>query len=50
MKNTFNWGIIGCGGIANKFAESAAVLDGVQVIAAASRTPGKAEAFAAKHS
>jgi predicted dehydrogenase len=50
MKETFNWGIIGCGGIANKFAESATVLDGIEVIAAASRTPGKAEAFAAKHS
>jgi predicted dehydrogenase len=50
MKKTINWGIIGCGGIANKFAESAAVLDGVKVIAAASRTPGKAEAFAEKHS
>ena len=50
MKKTINWGIIGCGGIANKFAESAAVLDDVQVVAAASRTPGKAEAFARKHS
>jgi predicted dehydrogenase len=50
MKKMINWGIIGCGGIANKFAESAAVLDGVKVIAAASRTLGKAEAFAEKHS
>ncbi|MCP4403261.1 MAG: Gfo/Idh/MocA family oxidoreductase, partial [bacterium] len=50
MKKTIDWGIIGCGWIANKFAESAAVLDGVKVIAAASRTPDKAEAFAKKHS
>lgn len=50
MKKTINWGIIGSGGIANKFAESAAVLDNVKVIAAASRTPGKAETFAEKHS
>ncbi len=50
MKKTINWGILGCGGIANKFAESAAVVDGVKVIAAASRTPGKAEGFAEKHS
>jgi len=49
MKQTIKWGIIGCGGIANKFAESAVVVDGVKVIAAASRTPGKAEAFAEKH-
>lgn len=50
MKKTINWGIIGCGWIANMFAESAAVVDGVQVIAAASNTPGRAEAFAKKHS
>ncbi len=50
MKTTINWGIIGCGWIANKFAESAAILDGVKVIAAASKTPSKAEAFAQKHS
>jgi len=49
MKKTINWGIIGCGGIAHKFAASAAVVDGVKVIAAASATPGKAEAFAKKH-
>ena len=49
MKKKINWGIIGCGGIANKFAESAAVLDDVNIIAAASRTPGKSESFAKKH-
>lgn len=50
MITTINWGIIGCGWIADTFAESAAVLDGVKVIAAASKTPDKAEAFAKKHS
>ena len=50
MKKTINWGIIGPGGIAHKFAQSAAVVDGVEVVAAASRTPGKAKAFAQKHS
>lgn len=50
MKKTIKWGILGCGGIAHKFAESAAVLNDVQIVAAASNTPGKAEAFAEKHS
>ncbi len=49
MKKEIKWGIIGCGGIANKFAESALAVDGAKVIAAASRTPGKAAAFAKKH-
>ena len=49
MKKTMNWGIIGCGSIANTFAESAAVLADVEIVAAASRTPGKGKAFAAKH-
>ena len=49
MKKEIRWGIIGCGGIANKFVGSAAVVDGARVVAAASRTPGKAAAFARKH-
>ncbi len=49
MSKTVNWGILGCGGIANKFAISAKEVKGVKVIAAASRTKGKAEAFATKH-
>jgi len=49
MKKEIKWGIIGCGGIANKFAESTLAVDGAKVIAAASRTPGKATAFAKKH-
>lgn len=44
-----NWGILGCGNIANKFADSALVLDNVKVTAVASRTPGKAKSFANKH-
>jgi predicted dehydrogenase len=49
MKKEIKWGILGCGGIANKFAESTRAVDGAMVIAAASRTPGKAAAFAKKH-
>lgn len=40
------WGIIGCGGIAHKFAKSMQVVDTGDVVACASRTPGKAAAFA----
>ena len=49
MKKEIQWGILGCGGIAHKFAESMRAVSGARVIAAASRTPGKAEAFAKKH-
>jgi len=49
MKKEIKWGIIGCGGIANKFVESSLAVDGAKVIAAASRTPGKAVSFAKKH-
>lgn len=44
-----NWGIIGCGLIAGEFAESLEVLDGAEIVACASRTQGKAAAFAGKH-
>ncbi len=43
------WGIIGCGGIAHKFAASLKALDRGHLVAGASRTPGKAEAFARRH-
>lgn len=43
------WGIIGAGGIANKFADSAAAVKDIKVVAVASRTYGRAEAFAARH-
>lgn len=49
MKN-IKWGILGCGIIANKFADSVKVLDNIQITAAASRTPGKAETFSNNHS
>ncbi len=43
------WGIIGCGGIAHMFAESLAALGHGILLAGASRTPGRAQAFAGKH-
>lgn len=43
------WGIMGAGGIANKFAASAKVVENIKVIAVASRTSGRAQAFAEKH-
>ncbi len=48
MKN-IKWGIIGCGGIAHMFADSLAVLDNGTLLAGASRSPGRAQAFAEKH-
>lgn len=44
-----NWGIIGSGGIANKFVVSQRATGTGNIVAAASRTPGKAAAFARKH-
>ncbi|WP_372806119.1 Gfo/Idh/MocA family protein, partial [Pontiella sp.] len=46
---TINWGIIGCGGIANLFATSLATLEEGRLLAGASRTPGRAQEFADKH-
>jgi predicted dehydrogenase len=43
------WGILGCGHIAEKFAVSLAALDEGQLVAGASRTPGKAAAFGEKY-
>ena len=43
------WGIIGCGGIANTFASSLSALDSGILLAGASQTQGKADAFAEKH-
>jgi predicted dehydrogenase len=42
------WGIIGCGKIANMFATSLKALDDGTLLAGASRTPGRAAAFAEK--
>ena len=47
--NPIRWGILGCGGIANKFAKSLAVVPGGELAACASNTPGKAADFAARH-
>jgi predicted dehydrogenase len=43
------WGIIGCGGIANTFATSLRALDSGILLAGASRTGGKAAAFAQRY-
>lgn len=46
MNTTINWGILGCGGIAGKFVSSVKAVADTQLLAVASRTPGKVEAFA----
>lgn len=48
MKKTWNWAILGCGGIAGKFSEDLKLLPNARLFAAASRTLEKAEAFAEK--
>lgn len=48
MNKTINWGIIGCGRIAQRFAEGLRPLSSARIAAAASLTPGKAESFAAE--
>ena len=48
MKNHFNWGIIGTGGIANAFANDLKLLTGHVVIAIGSRKKKSAENFAIK--
>jgi dihydrodiol dehydrogenase / D-xylose 1-dehydrogenase (NADP) len=42
------WGIIGCGGIARKFAKCITAVEGAELGAVASATPGKADLFAAE--
>ncbi len=44
-----NWGILGCGNIAHKFAESLKLVPEAKLIAVASQTPDKAKNFAAKY-
>lgn len=44
-----NWGIIGPGNIANKFAKDLLTVDDTQLYAIASRSQEKADAFAAKY-
>ena len=47
--NKIKWGIIGCGGIANKFASDLALIDVAELAAVASRNIDKAKNFAKKH-
>ena len=46
MSEKIKWGIIGCGGIARKFAICMKDVEGAELSAVASATPGKAAAFA----
>ncbi len=46
---TIKWGILGCGRIARKLVKSMQVVEGSVVVAAASNTPGRAEAFCEEH-
>jgi predicted dehydrogenase len=43
------WGIMGCGSIAHMFASSLRSLEKGELLAGASRTPSRAEAFAEEH-
>ena len=49
MKTKFNWGIIGPGWIAEKFAAALAVLDNANLFAVASRSLDNAKSFAARY-
>ncbi len=44
-----NWGILGCGAIAGKFADALQVIPDAQLYAVASQSETRARAFAAKH-
>lgn len=46
MEKVYNWGIIGCGNIAKKFATAVSGLPNAKIYAAASRSLEKAKAFA----
>ncbi len=48
-KNTSNWGILGCGWIAEQFAEALNRTEGAVLYAAASRSQKKADEFAKKN-
>ena len=49
MSKTLNWGIVGSGKIANKFAKDLALVEGAQLKAIASRSLDKAKTFAEAH-
>ena len=46
---TYNWAILGCGGIAQKFSNDLKLLPNARLYAAASRNLKKAQAFAAEY-
>lgn len=48
MARKIRWGILGCGTIAGEFAEDIAITKNCEILAAGSRTPQKAKAFAKK--
>ncbi len=50
MANEVRWGIVGCGGIAAKFAGCLPAVEGATLAGVASRQQAKADEFAAKHS
>ena len=47
---SLRWGIMGAGGIAQAFASTVTANSNQRIVAVASLTPGKAEAFATEHS
>ena len=47
--NVFRFGIMGAGGIANKFCEAVSLLDNCEVCAISSKSCDRAKNFAAKH-
>jgi len=49
MKKLYNWGILGLGGIAHKFATALEVTEKGKLLAAGSRTLEKAESFASRY-
>ena len=49
MINKIKWGVISTGHISNKFAEALKILPEAELVAVASRTQEKADAFARKH-
>ncbi len=49
IQKTINWGIIGLGNIAHKFATDLLTIEGAKLYAVASRNQDKAEAFATKY-
>jgi predicted dehydrogenase len=49
MADKIRWGILGCGAIAHSFVKALTALPEARLAAVASRTPGKAEAFAKQY-